>query len=131
ATVIGTAGDRERSGSNLLQCAEADDREVHDHGIAAAERQGAVISDRATAERTGGAAVANLQRARIDRGGTVIICASQDNGSGPELLQFAGAGDVRADGTIVAAAGRGDAVIYDGACSQRSRGAASTAVQMS
>ena len=114
------ARDEQRAGAVLVQSAAAADVARDGNRVAAVERQDAVVDDRAAAERTGGAAVADLQRATADRRrAAVAVVAGQDQRAGTLLGERAAARDVGRQGRGVGEVGDDRAPVEDGPRHQR------------
>ncbi|KAK6023472.1 transporter, major facilitator family protein, partial [Ostertagia ostertagi] len=129
------AGQREGVAALLVQRTGAADGVGDGDGVAAVDDQRAVVGDGARAQRAGGAAIADAERAGIDGGGAAVgVGAGQRGRAGGLLHQVAvpamtaatraGAADGVGHRDGVAAVDDQRAVVGDGARTQRAGGAA-------
>ena len=97
-------------------------------GIGSVEHQRRIVGDGTRAQRTGGAASANLQRACSDgRGTAVVVGACEHQRTAALLGQGAGAADRIGDRPVRGAGAVKDqrGIVGDGTCTQAASGAAS------
>ena len=129
--VVGGQGQGARA--RLDQAAIAADGVGDRHVVAAVEEQAAVVADRAGAQRTAGAAVADGQRTGIDRcGAGVTVVGQQSHGAVAGVGQAAVATDGISHGNIVAAVEDQGPVVGDWEGEiDRARGSTGTDLQCS